>query len=56
MVKTTGWPGSACRLYLRMLTEDQKNHYHSQGYLVLEKAIATKDIERIESRCTEDCR
>jgi len=36
-----------------MLTEDQKNHYHSQGYLVLEKAIPKEDIERLRAAALE---
>ena len=32
-----------------MLTEDQVNHFHSQGYLVLEKAITKADIERLKT-------
>ena len=32
-----------------MLTEDQVNHFHSQGYLVLENAIAKADIERLKT-------
>ncbi len=36
-----------------MLTEDQKSHYHSQGYLVLEKAIAIEDIEQLKAAALE---
>ncbi len=36
-----------------MLTGDQKNHYQEQGYLVLENAIATKDIEQLKAAALE---
>jgi len=36
-----------------MLTEDQVNHYHSQGYLVLEKAIAATDIAKLKAAALE---
>lgn len=36
-----------------MLTEDQKNHYHSQGYLVLEKAIPKEDIDKLKAAALE---
>ncbi len=36
-----------------MLTEDQINHYHSQGYLVLENAIPKADIEKLKTAALE---
>jgi len=36
-----------------MLTEDQVNHYHDQGYLVLENAIAKAEIERLKAAALE---
>jgi len=36
-----------------MLTEDQVDHYHSQGYLVLEKAIAATDIAKLKAAALE---
>ena len=36
-----------------MLTEDQVNQYHSQGYLVLERAIAEEDIAKLKAAALE---
>jgi len=36
-----------------MLSKDQVNHYHNQGYLVLEKAIAEEDIARLKAAALE---
>jgi phytanoyl-CoA hydroxylase len=36
-----------------MLTEDQKHHYHSQGFLVLENAIQKQDIEQSKAAALE---
>jgi len=45
--------GTAHRPILTMLTEDQVNHYHSQGYLVLERAIAEEDIAKLKAAALE---
>jgi len=36
-----------------MLTDTQIDHYHDQGYLVLEKAIAKEDIARLKAAAFE---
>ena len=39
--------------YLNMLTEEQVHHYHTQGYLVLEKAIAEEHIVKLKAAALE---
>jgi len=41
------------RHYLTMLTKEQVNHYHSQGYLVLENAISMADITLLKTAALE---
>jgi phytanoyl-CoA hydroxylase len=36
-----------------MLNQEQKNHYHNQGYLVLENVIQKTDIERLKAAALE---
>lgn len=36
-----------------MLSKEQKQHYHSQGYLVLENAIQLQDIEKLKAAALE---
>ena len=38
---------------MTMLTEDQKNQYQHQGYLVLENAIPLRNIERLKAAALE---